>query len=150
MKKAIPTILFIIRNLLEFDNIESGIMFFFNYLLRFFAQLKYRFIGGSKLVLWLLKTNKIKKFKNKLIGIVLFGFNFTSVRSQQTVVVSGSNILNSSGSVSYSIGQIDYISTGSSITVSQGMQQGYGKLVEPIDSNIRVTVYNVKRKCTNC
>ena len=75
------------------------------------------------------------------MGIALFGFSFTSVQSQKAVVVSGSNILSSSGTVSYSIGQIDYISTGTDITVSQGMQQVYGKLEALIDSNISVTVW---------
>lgn len=113
----------------------------YNYLLGFPSQLRHRLIVTLNLVFCLPKANKIKKLKNKLIGIVLFGFSFTSVQSQQAVVISGSNILTSSGSVSYSIGQIDYISIGTGVTVSQGMQQAYGKLVELIDSNIRVMVW---------
>lgn len=64
------------------------------------------------------------KTKTLLTLLSLFLVNF--VFSQRDVVASGGQASGSGGSVSYSIGQIDYItSTGSGGTVTQGVQQPY-------------------------
>ena len=56
-------------------------------------------------------------------------------------MIAGSSVLSSTGTISYSIGQIDYISSGTGISVSQGIQQAYEKLVAVIDSSITITVW---------
>lgn len=71
----------------------------------------------------------------------MFGLSLIGVQAQQALVVTGSDISSASGSVSYSIGQIDYISSGTLVSVSQGIQQSYGKLVVEINSTISITVW---------
>ena len=57
-----------------------------------------------------------------LLSLTLVNFVF----SQRDVVASGGQASGSGGSVSYSIGQIDYItSIGSGGTITQGVQQPY-------------------------
>ena len=59
-----------------------------------------------------------------LILIMCIGFN--KIQAQQANLVSGGNATGSGGSISYSIGQIDYITTtGTTGSVSQGLQQPF-------------------------
>lgn len=73
---------------------------------------------------------------------IVFGvFSF----AQSNTVTSGGNITNASGSVSYTIGQIDYTSqTGSSGDINQGVQQPYEifalNSVDELSSEISLTV----------
>lgn len=71
----------------------------------------------------------------------MFGLSLIGVQAQQALAVTGSDISSASGSVSYSIGQIDYISSGTLVSVSQGIQQSYGKLIVEINSTISITVW---------
>ena len=73
--------------------------------------------------------------------MMIFGLSQTEVQAQKTFSVAGSDISSIYGSISYTIGQLDYISSGTSISVSQGIQQTFGKLVETINSNIIITVW---------
>ena len=51
---------------------------------------------------------------------------FNKIQAQQAYLVSGGNATGSGGSISYSIGQIDYITaTGTTGSVSQGLQQPF-------------------------
>lgn len=62
--------------------------------------------------------------KLKLLFFLLFVF--ANANSQQNVVTAGGNSSGSGGSVSYSIGQIDYTTTSATGgTVSQGIQQPF-------------------------
>lgn len=64
--------------------------------------------------------------KSKSIIVALFLLSFCGVNAQQNTVSSGGNATGSGGTVSYSIGQIDYItSTGSTGMATQGVQQPY-------------------------
>ncbi|MEI8113658.1 MAG: T9SS type A sorting domain-containing protein [Bacteroidia bacterium] len=83
----------------------------------------------------------MENFQKIILAIILLGVSLYSAQSQQSVVVAGSDILNKSGSVSYSIGQISYVCGGTGMTISPGVQQTYGKLVMHIDSNISITVW---------
>lgn len=59
-----------------------------------------------------------------LLLILFVGFN--KIQAQQAVLASGGNATGSGGSISYSIGQIDYITaTGTTGSVSQGLQQPF-------------------------
>ena len=60
----------------------------------------------------------------KLIIVFFAGFSLTGLHAQQTITTMGGNASGSSGSVSYSVGQIVYkTQNGSSGSVSQGVQQ---------------------------
>lgn len=83
----------------------------------------------------------MKKFQNIVFAIILLGISTNVAQSQQAVVVAGSDIINNTGSVSYSIGQVSYVCGGTDVTISPGVQQTYGKLVVHIDSNISITVW---------
>lgn len=62
------------------------------------------------------------RYKLFASSIVIGVFSF----AQTNTVAAGGDISNTSGSVSYTIGQIDYISqTGSSGDINQGVQQPY-------------------------
>ena len=66
----------------------------------------------------------MKKTYLFLILIICIGFN--KIQAQQAYLVSGGNATGSGGSISYSIGQIDYITaTGTNGSVSQGLQQPF-------------------------
>ena len=84
-----------------------------------------------------------KSIKNNKTILTLFILLFQSscIFSQQGVVVAGGDISGSSGSVSFSYGQVDYIFSGNNITVSEGIQQVYEKLIAVVDRNIRITVW---------
>lgn len=58
------------------------------------------------------------------------------------VVSAGGNILSSSGSLTYSIGQIDYTSIGGSFVVLYlGVQQVYDPFVTSIDENTDISIW---------
>jgi hypothetical protein len=64
------------------------------------------------------------KTKPFIITIVFAGF--ISLHAQGGPVVSGGNATGAGGTVSYSIGQVDYISvTGSNGNINQGLQQPF-------------------------
>ena len=66
----------------------------------------------------------MKKTHLLLMLILLIGFN--SIHAQQATLSSGGNATGSGGSISYSIGQIDYVmATGATGSVSQGLQQPF-------------------------
>ena len=68
----------------------------------------------------------MKKFNVALVILCLFGFGSTT-QAQNTIPASGGNASGGGGTVSYSIGQVVYI-TNTSITsgsVAQGVQQPF-------------------------
>lgn len=81
--------------------------------------------------------------KNKLKGIplLLFAVGVTQLHAQQAVLTSGSNAVGTEGSVSYSVGQLDYISiNGSDGSVSQGVQQSFVSTALPVSLiNLKAT-----------
>ena len=87
----------------------------------------------------------------KIIFFVLvlsvFEGSFTkALYAQQNTVATGGNATSSSGSVSYTVGQLDYISAHNSTgTISQGLQQPYEILIvsgiERKDIQLSASVY---------
>ena len=67
------------------------------------------------------------KLQRKIPGIFfLFGFYIATVQAQETIVVTGVNATGSSGSVSYTVGQIiNNTVSGTTGSVAPGMQQPY-------------------------
>jgi len=60
-----------------------------------------------------------------LVLIIILGC-FSFGRAQQTISVSGGNGTSSTGTISYTLGQVDYTSTTSSgFTISNGVQQAF-------------------------
>lgn len=56
--------------------------------------------------------------------VIVFGLNFC--HAQSNTVTTGSDASNASGSISYSLGQIDYIASSSASTfMNQGVQQPF-------------------------
>lgn len=63
------------------------------------------------------------KFRIAIIVVLVVGFGHNCL-AQSNTVSSGTNLQNSSGSVSYTVGQIDFrTSNGSAGVVSEGVQQ---------------------------
>ena len=53
-------------------------------------------------------------------------FWFCNVYAQNNTITTGADAANTNGSISYSIGQIDYVSSGNASTfINQGLQQPY-------------------------
>lgn len=82
--------------------------------------------------------------KQKLIGCIctLLLLGATNLLAQQNTVASGGDASGSGGSLSYSIGQIDYVqATGSGGTVNQGVQQPFEIFVLGVNTfpNIHLT-----------
>lgn len=64
------------------------------------------------------------KTKAKLVMYLCIGISLTDVHGQEATVASGSSVSGAGGSISYSLGQIDYTTNVSpSGTISQGVQQ---------------------------
>jgi hypothetical protein len=64
--------------------------------------------------------------KTKYYVALLFSLGLLTTNAQQATVASGGNASGTTGSVSYSVGQVVYTtSTGSNGTVAQGVQQPY-------------------------
>jgi hypothetical protein len=82
-----------------------------------------------------------------LLFLSVFAGSFTeSLYAQQNTSAAGGNATSSSGSVSYTVGQLDYISTQSGTgTISQGLQQPYEILIlsgiERKDIQLSASVY---------
>jgi hypothetical protein len=92
-----------------------------------------------------LKTIIMTKTKRLLIPC-LFLFGATALKAQSGTVSSGGEASGGGGSVSYSIGQIDYITeNGAGGTITQGLQQPYEILVitgvENKEIDLSVSVY---------
>ena len=70
---------------------------------------------------------KIKDVAKKLIVLLfVFAFPLFSIQAQQTIPTTGGNVLGFEGSVSYTVGQIEYTTnTGLTGSVAQGVQQPY-------------------------
>ena len=67
----------------------------------------------------------MKKFNFALVAFCLFGFGI-AIRAQNAIPASGGNATGSSGSVSYTVGQVLYNTiSGTNGTVAQGVQQPY-------------------------
>lgn len=67
----------------------------------------------------------MKRKKTILFGILLFGFGLSSLHAQETTLATGGDAAGN-GSVSYSIGQVFYLTnSGIDGTVAQGVQQAY-------------------------
>jgi len=68
----------------------------------------------------------MKHTKNFLCFLLLSGFGTTILQAQVTIPASGGNATGSGGTVSYTVGQIQYNTySGTNGTVSQGVQQPY-------------------------
>jgi len=67
------------------------------------------------------------RFKRFIItALLLFGSGLRCIQAQESVNASGGNASGSAGSVSYSVGQVEYKAQGNaSGSVSQGVQQLY-------------------------
>ena len=64
--------------------------------------------------------------KLKLSGLLFLGLGLIGLQAQEVVPASGGEASGSGGSVSYSVGQLVYITnTGTNGTVAQGIQQPY-------------------------
>jgi hypothetical protein len=88
-----------------------------------------------------------KRLKFKLSTILLLGYGLTSLYAQESVNSTGGNASGSSGSASYSVGQIVYTTrTGTNGSVAEGVQQPYEiSVVTGVEKakeiNLSVTVY---------
>lgn len=68
------------------------------------------------------------KSQQKISTTIFFAILLMSVgklQAQQSFVASGTNATGSSGSISYSVGQIFYTAKGSNNQVNEGVQQSY-------------------------
>lgn len=72
---------------------------------------------------------------------LILGFPQFIANSQVATVAAGNNILSSAGSISYSIGQIDYTNYDNSVKLYFGIQQVYDPFVIPIDLNIGISIW---------
>ena len=89
----------------------------------------------------------MKNKKTKLYVILLLGLGLKTVNAQVTVTSLGGNAASSSGTASYSVGQLVFNTTsGSTGSVSQGVQQPYEisvvlGLEETIGINLNLNAY---------
>jgi Secretion system C-terminal sorting domain len=68
----------------------------------------------------------MRKIKSKLLVGMFLGLGVASIQAQHTVVSAGGDAIGTDGTMSYSLGQVAYITTtGSTGTVAQGIQQSY-------------------------
>ncbi len=68
----------------------------------------------------------MRKTRSIIFSFFLFGTNLIQLSAQEHTVSSGNDATGAGGSVSYTIGQIDYVSaTGGGGTITQGVQQPY-------------------------
>ncbi len=88
--------------------------------------------------------------KRMLTLLLLFGNNFI-LYGQHSILVVGSDSLSLTGSISFSIGQIDYISTeNSSIIISEGIQQPFEIYIKSmLDENDKKSLVQVYPNPTN-
>jgi hypothetical protein len=96
-------------------------------------------VGGGYLYL---SKFTIKNSILKLVLSLFLGSIHLFVHSQVAVVSVGGHILSTSGSVSYTVGQIDYTSiTGSFVVLYLGVQQVYDPYVTSIDENTDISIW---------
>lgn len=76
----------------------------------------------SKLIL---TRNYLNMKRIFIYGSFLILCSLSEVNAQKALLAAGSNATGSSGSVSYSVGQIDYNSKGPNNQVNEGVQQAY-------------------------
>jgi hypothetical protein len=69
----------------------------------------------------------MKKYRKKIVALLLLGFGITTVYGQQATTTTGGNASGSGGTVAYSVGQVVYnTNTGTTNgSVAQGVQQAY-------------------------
>ncbi len=71
----------------------------------------------------------MKNYQYKLVLLFLFGLGLTGIQAQeihQTIAATGGNASGTTGTVSYSVGQLVYATNiGTTGSVSQGVQQPY-------------------------
>jgi len=84
--------------------------------------------------------------KHIIITIYLLLLILNNSQAQSNTVTTGSDVSNTYGSISYTVGQIDYISTNSaSVFINQGVQQPFEIVTlsgnEIIDVQISAQVY---------
>jgi hypothetical protein len=85
--------------------------------------------------------------KLKLSGLLFLGLGLIGLQAQEVVPASGGEASGSGGSVSYSVGQLVYITnTGTNGTVAQGIQQPYeisvvSGLKEAIGISLMISAY---------
>lgn len=82
----------------------------------------------------------------KLGAVLLLAFGLTEMQAQQSINTSGGNATGSSGTVSYSVGQVAYMThAGTTGSVAQGVQHAFEifnlDLEEVESSNVSVLVY---------
>jgi len=87
----------------------------------------------------------MKHKKVKLSALILLA-GLTGLQAQEAVTTTGGNASGSGGTVSYTIGQIDYTTnTGTGGTVTQGVQQPYEFFILGIDDkkdiSVKLSVY---------
>jgi len=69
---------------------------------------------------------KIRRRRSKLSVVLLLGLGLTGLQAQEAIPATGGDASGSSGSVSYSVGQMVYATnTGTNGSVAQGVQQPY-------------------------
>ena len=79
--------------------------------------------------------------KINLTVMLLLGMGITTVHAQRAVLSSGGDASGTGGSVSYSIGQIDYsYQTGSTGSINQGVQQPYEFFSVGVDENSNISL----------
>lgn len=61
--------------------------------------------------------------KTHYILLVVFGCYFQWAQAQQNTMAAGESFSSATGSVSFSVGQIDYVSYQGSVQISEGVQQ---------------------------
>jgi hypothetical protein len=68
----------------------------------------------------------MKKINTLITGICILLWSATDLKAQQGSAATGGEAAGAGGTVSYTIGQMDYITTtGNGGTISQGLQQPY-------------------------
>jgi hypothetical protein len=88
----------------------------------------------------------MKQTKKRIFLFCFFLTLITTIRAQQGTVAAGGDASGVDGSVSYSIGQVDYITAeGTGGTITQGLQQPFEIIVvtgiDNAEINLSATVY---------
>jgi hypothetical protein len=83
-----------------------------------------------------LKIQLLNLAAMRILSFVILLLAFSGLHAQNGPVAAGGNATGQNGSVSYSVGQVDFITaSGSGGTVTQGLQQPYEIFVVGIDEN---------------
>jgi len=68
----------------------------------------------------------MRNIKSKLCGLILLALGITGLQAQEVIPATGGNASGNGGSVSYSVGQVFYITNrGTNGSVAQGVQQPF-------------------------